>query len=130
MDKIHTFEKENTISFSNWKSLMHFVSEYVAFLYKKHCEFWKTTADEAEERDIWDERIKRDVPKLEKTLRRIMGRKRYFKRDINITSKSILLREAFKEAKIYCNPQDCIPFNVEYVINGLVFRREVKSPNS
>lgn len=127
MDKIHDFEKENIISFSNRTELIQFVSKYFAFRYKEHCEFWRATAmDEPKEIALWEKRIEEEVPKLEKSLRLLLGTKRYSRKKMKLTSKSIFFKEAFKEAKISCSPINCISCNVEYKIKGLLFQMDVK----
>jgi len=126
MEQIHAFEKENQISFSDRKSLIQFVSKYIAFLYKRHCEFWRATAmDDRGEMISWEERIQREGPALEKVVKDLMNTKRYFRREMKFTSKSHFLKEAFKKAKISSSPLNCIPCNVEYKIDGLVFSRDV-----
>ena len=127
MEKIHMFEKENTISFSDQKSLILFVSEYFAFRYKKHCEFWKATAtDSPAEMAMWDERSESEAPRLQKALKHSLNRKLFFRNSVSLTRKSTLFKSAFKKAKMSCEPDNCIPCNVEYKIDGLVFKRDVK----
>ena len=127
MEKIHTFEKENTISFSDEKSLIQFVSEYFAFHYTKHCEFWKaTTTDSPAEMAMWDERSESEAPRLQKALEHFLNRKLFFRNSVSLTRESALFKKAFKKAKMSCKPENCIPCNVKYEIDGLVFRRDVK----
>ena len=127
MEQIHAFERDNTISFSSRNELIQFVSKYFANHYKEHCEFWKATAmDDRAEMAMWDARSEREAPRLEKALKYILEQKRYFRKKLKLTSKSVLFKEAFKKAQMSCQPQNCIPCNVEYEIKGLVFCRDVK----
>lgn len=127
MEQIRTFEKENSISFSNRKALIQFVSKYFAFLYQEHCEYRKVyTLGEPKERAFWEERIKKEVPVLEKTIKDLLETTRYFGRTMKITTKSVFLKEAFKKAKISSSPKNYIPCNVEYEINGLEFKQNVR----
>ena len=127
MEKIHKFEKENIISFSNRTELIQFVSKYFANHYKRHCEFWKATAmDEPAEMAMWDARSECEAPRLQEALKHFLGKKRYFRKDFSLTSQSDIFKKAFKRANMSCNPRNAIPCNVEYKINGLVFSRDVK----
>lgn len=127
MDKIHEFEKENRISFSNRKELIQFVSKYLANQYKEHCEFWRATArDDPKEMVYWEERIEKEVPALEKAVKNLLYTKRYSRRNQKFNSKSVFFKEAFEAAQISSSPINCIPCNVEYQVKGRVFKREVK----
>ena len=126
MEQIHTFEKERQISFSNRKALIQFVSKYFAFLYKEHCEHGRATAmDETEERKFFEERIKKEVAAFEKATKELLDSKRYFRRRLKFTSKSIFFKEVFKTAKISSSSKNYIPCDVEYEINNLVFKKYV-----
>lgn len=126
MEQIHAFERDNKISFSSRNELIQFVSKYFANKYQRHCEFWKATAmDSPAEMAMWDARSESEAPRLKKTLKRVLERKRYFRKDFRFTSQSVLLKEAFRRANMSCKPMNCIPCNVQYEIKGLVFSREV-----
>lgn len=125
MEQIHVFENKNQISFSNRKALIQFVSKYVAFLFKSHCEQREATAiDDPQEMLLWEDRIENGVPALEKAVKKVLTTNRY-KRNLKLTSKSVFFKEVFKEAKL-SSSKNCIPCNVEYEIIGLMFKREVK----
>ena len=126
MEQIHAFERDNTISFSSRNELIQFVSKYFANKYQKHCEFWKATAmDDRVEMAMWDARSECEAPRLQKALKHLLMKRRYFRKDFRFTSQSVLFKEAFKKAQMSCKPMNCIPCNVEYKINGLVFERDV-----
>jgi len=128
MEQIHAFEKENTISFSSREDLIQFVSKYFANLYQKHCEFWKATAmDDPAEMEMWDARSESETTRLQEALNDFLWNKRYFRKRLKLTSKSILFKKAFEKAKMSCAPENCIPCNVEYEIKNLVFKQNVKS---
>lgn len=127
MEKIHKFEEENIISFSNRTELIQFVSKYLAHHYKDSLEFWRATArGDRKEMSWWEERIKVEVPKFEAAIRTLLQKKLKNKKQFNITYESVFLKKAFRKAHITASsPENYFPVNVEYQINNLVFKRDI-----
>lgn len=124
MDKIHDFEKEGTLSFSNRTKLIQFVSQYLAFQYKQKLEYWSATeAASEDELFYWERRIEKEIPKLQKAIKKILKRLLH-KKTLEISANSVILEEAFKKAKIKGSPKVCFFPNVKYRIDNLIFVRE------
>lgn len=126
MDKIHDFEKENIISFSNRKDLIQFVSKYLALQYKDFLKMECAMAmDDLEEQKYWDNKIISDVSRLEAILRVLLFFKLIFNKRLEITSKSTVFKNAFGWLGEELSPEVCFPENVKYKINNLVFEKEI-----
>ena len=126
MEKIHKFEKEKIISFSNRTELIHFVSKYLTLEYKDHLEFWRISAvDTPREANYWRRKMELELPKFEEAIAIILRKKLRYKRRINITYKSAILKKVFKMAEIWVHPEGCFSANVKYKINKLVFKKVV-----
>lgn len=128
MDKSRICAEEGKVSFSNRTELIQFVSNYLALEYKRHLEFWRATArDDWRERIYWEKRIESEVPKFEKAIKIFLRNKLKHSCVLNITYESIILKKAFRKARIIASfPEVCFPVNVEYKINKLVFEKVVK----
>lgn len=123
MDQIHDLEKGEILSFSCRTELIQFVSQDLALQYKNKLKSWGAKAtDDSDEAQYWERRIKKEIPKLQRAIKKLL--KKVPKKDgLEITADSVILKEAFTKAKIKGSPTVCFANNIKYRIDNLTFQR-------